>query len=87
MPVYNFKKIQVVPGAKDMIDIVLSRTNRKTPTIIHKGYAIARIRSFYMRKVKYTSQTYHDKLSKILEDFPILDVSLSLIYFNMFFIS
>lgn len=73
MPVYNFKKIQVVPGAKDMIDIVLSRTNRKTPTIIHKGYAIARIRSFYMRKVKYTSQTYHDKLSKILEDFPILD--------------
>jgi len=73
MPVYNFKKIQVVPGAKDLIDIVLSRTNRKTPTIIHKGYAISRIRQFYMRKVKYTSQTFHDKLSKVLEDFPILD--------------
>jgi len=56
-----------------MIDIVLSRTNRKTPTVIHKGYAISRIRQFYMRKVKYTQQTIHDKLSKILEDFPILD--------------
>jgi len=56
-----------------MVDIVLSRTNRKTPTIIHKGYAIARIRQFYMRKVKFTQQTFHDKLSQILEDFPILD--------------
>lgn len=73
MPVYNFKKIQVVPGGKDLIDIILSRTNRKTPTIIHKGYAISRIRSFYMRKVKFTQQTVHDKLSRILEDFPILD--------------
>ena len=80
MPVYNFKRIQVVPGAKDMIDIVLSRTNRKTPTVIHKGYAIPRIRAFYMRKVKYTQQTFHDKLSKVLEDFPILDVG-SLLFF------
>jgi len=71
--VYNFKKIQVVPGGKEMLDIVLSRTNRKTPTIIHKGYAINRIRQFYMRKVKYTSQTFHEKLSQILTDFPILD--------------
>lgn len=70
---YNFKKIQVVPGAKDMVDIVLSRTNRKTATIIHKGYNISRIRSFYMKKVKYTQQTFHDKLSQILDDFPILD--------------
>lgn len=73
MVVYNFKKIQVVPGGKEMLDIVLSRTNRKTPTIIHKGYAINRIRQFYMRKVKYTSQTFHEKLSQILTDFPILD--------------
>jgi len=73
MPVYNFKKIQVVPGAKDMIDIVLSRTNRKTATIIHKGYNISRIRAFYMKKVKYTQQTFHDKLTQIIEDFPILD--------------
>lgn len=48
---YNFKKIAVVPTAKDFIDIVLSKTQRKTPTVIHPSYAISRIRSFYMRKV------------------------------------
>ena len=74
MPTYNFKSIQVVPSASDFIDVVLSKTNRKTPTVIHKGYAIARIRTFYMRKIKYTMQSFHEKLSKILEDFPILDV-------------
>lgn len=48
---YNFKKIAVVPTAKDFIDIVLSKTQRKTPTVIHPSYAISRIRAFYMRKV------------------------------------
>ena len=33
---YNFKKITVVPAAKDFIDITLSKTQRKTPTVIHK---------------------------------------------------
>ena len=52
MPVFNFKTIPPVPSAKDFIDVVLSRTQRKTPTVIHPGYAINRIRSFYMRKVR-----------------------------------
>jgi len=73
MVVYNFKKITVVPTGKDFVDIVLSKTQRKTPTVVHPGYAISRIRQFYMRKVKFTQQTYHDKLSLILEEFPILD--------------
>lgn len=73
MVLYNFKKIQVVPSADQFVDIVLSKTQRQTPTIIHPNYAISRIRSFYMRKVKYTQQSFHDKLSKILEDFPRLD--------------
>lgn len=73
MVVYNFKRIQAVPSSKDFIDIVLSKTQRKTPTVVHKGYQISRIRSFYMRKVKFTQQSYHDKLSQILTDFPILD--------------
>lgn len=38
------------------------------------GYAISRIRKFYMRKVKYTAQNIHDKLSAIIQDFPVLDV-------------
>ncbi len=37
MPVYNFKSIQVVPTAKDFIDIVLSKTQRGTPTVVHNG--------------------------------------------------
>ncbi len=51
MPLYNFKTIQIVPTSKDFIDIVLSRTQRQTPTVVHNGWAINRIRQFYMRKV------------------------------------
>ena len=46
-----------------MIDIVLTRTQRKTPTVIHPGYKITRIRNFYMRKVKFTQQTIGDEES------------------------
>ncbi|KAL8164950.1 UNVERIFIED_CONTAM: Nucleolar GTP-binding protein 1 [Gekko kuhli] len=73
MALYNFKKIMVVPSAKDFIDLTLSKTQRKTPTVIHKHYQIHRIRQFYMRKVKYTQQNYHDRLTQIITDFPKLD--------------
>lgn len=73
MVVYNFKTIAVVPSAKDFIDIILSKTQRKTPTVVHKGYAISRIRRFYMRKIKYTQESYHERITQILEDFPRLD--------------
>jgi len=32
MVVYNFKKLTPVPTSKDFIDIILSKTQRKTPT-------------------------------------------------------
>ncbi|KAF8764562.1 Nucleolar GTP-binding protein 1 like protein [Argiope bruennichi] len=70
---YNFKNIVVVPTAKEFTDIVLSKTQRKTPTVVHKQYKITRIRQFYMRKVKYTQQNFHDKLTQILTDFPKLE--------------
>lgn len=73
MALYNFKKITVVPTSKDFIDIVLSKTQRKTPTVVHKHYKISRIRQFYMRKIKYTQQNYHDKLHQIIQDFPKLE--------------
>lgn len=73
MVVYNLKGITVVPTAKDFVDIILSKTQRKTATVVHKGYQISRIRSFYMKKVKYSAQCFHDKLSQILTDFPVLD--------------
>ena len=41
--------------------------------MIHPGYKIQRIRSFYMRKVKFTEQTINEKLGAMLQDFPRLD--------------
>lgn len=73
MVVYNFKKIQPIPACNDFIDIILTRTQRKTPTVIHPGYKITRIRAFYMRKVKFTEQSITEKLTAILQDFPRLD--------------
>lgn len=46
MPVYNFKKMHAVATSTELIDIVLMRTQRKTPTVIHPGYKITRIRNF-----------------------------------------
>jgi len=80
MVLYNFKQIQVVPSGQDFIDIALSKTQRKTPTVVHKHFAIARIRQFYMKKVKYTQQTFHDRITQILEDFPVLDVRTLMIF-------
>lgn len=70
---YKFKEIQTIPPAKQLVDIVLSKTQRKTPTVVHPGFKITRIRSFYMRKVKFCQTTYGEKFGKILEDFPKID--------------
>mmetsp|Transcript_26509 Transcript_26509/g.60907 ORF Transcript_26509/g.60907 Transcript_26509/m.60907 type:complete len:644 (-) Transcript_26509:62-1993(-) len=70
---YKFKEIETIPPAKQLIDITLSKTNRKTPTVIHPGFKITRIRSFYMRKVKFCQTTYGEKFTKILEAFPKID--------------
>ncbi|CAJ1378870.1 unnamed protein product [Effrenium voratum] len=70
---YRFKDIQTIPTAKQLVDIVLSKTQRKTPTVVHPGFKITRIRSFYMRKVKFCQTSYSEKLSKILEEFPKID--------------
>lgn len=75
MVLYNFKAITVVPTAKDFVDIVLSKTQRKTPTVVHPNYEIGRIRNFYLKKVKFAGQTFHDRLTQILDEFPTLDVS------------
>ncbi|KAI8023688.1 Nucleolar GTP-binding protein 1 [Camellia lanceoleosa] len=61
---YNFKKITVVPTRDDFIDIILSRTQRQTPTVVHKVLHV---------QIKYTQQNFHEKLSTIIEEFPRLD--------------
>lgn len=95
MSTSGLKAIAPVPTAADFLDIVLSKTQRKTPTVshlrdivrnnlinivpqvIHKNFKISRIRNFYMRKVKFTQDTFDEKLGAILTEFPLLDVSWS----------
>ncbi|KAF8634272.1 hypothetical protein AX17_004229 [Amanita inopinata Kibby_2008] len=73
MSTSGLKAIAPVPTATDFLDIVLSKTQRKTPTVIHKNFKISRIRNFYMRKVKFTQDAFDEKLEAILSEFPILD--------------
>ena len=73
MPSYNFKSIPKVPSSTEMVDIMLSKTQRKTPTVVRNGWKISRIRSFYMRKVKFTSQNMVERLKMITDSFPQLD--------------
>ena len=40
---YNFKKIAVVPTAKEFIDVVLSKTQRKTPTEVHNASFVTKV--------------------------------------------
>jgi nucleolar GTP-binding protein len=73
MTIGGLKHIQQVPEALDLIDIVLSQTQRKTPTVVHPGYPVTRIRTFYMRKVRYAQSCFHERLARVLSDFPILE--------------
>ncbi|CAI5449788.1 unnamed protein product [Caenorhabditis angaria] len=70
---YNFKRITVVPTAPELKDVVLSKTQRKTPTVVHRQYSIGRIRAFYARKIKFLQQTLHDKLTQIITEFPKME--------------
>ncbi|TEB28076.1 GTP binding protein 4 [Coprinellus micaceus] len=73
MSTSGLKAIAPVPTAADFLDIVLSKTQRKTPTVIHKNFKISRIRNFYMRKVKFCQDMFDEKLGAILTEFPVLD--------------
>jgi nucleolar GTP-binding protein len=70
---YVFKSIKTVHKANELIEIILSKTQRKTPTEVHPGYQIQRIREFYMRKVKYSSDAFIEKLKETLDGFPKLN--------------
>ena len=44
--------------SKAVINKVLSGTQRKTPTIIHKRFPIEGIRRFYIRKIKFVQHGF-----------------------------
>lgn len=70
---YVFRDVKPILSSEELINVILSKTQRKTPTEVHPGYQIQRIRSFYLRKIKYTSSTFIEKLDNILEGFPKLN--------------
>ena len=59
----------------DGLSIAPSVFHDRVPTACPATLQISRIRNFYMRKVKFSQATFHDKLTAILEEFPKLDVS------------
>ena len=69
----SFLRIRPVPQAKELVDICLSKTNRKTPTVIHKHFEITRIRNFYIRKVRHCGGEFIERLERIVNDFPVMD--------------
>lgn len=69
----SFRDVRSVLSASGLIDVVLSRTQRKTPTEIHNQFKISRIRGFYMRKVKFAQQEFEERLKQVVADFPKLD--------------
>nr|ANM86107.1 nucleolar GTP-binding protein 1 [Stygiella incarcerata] len=70
---YNFKSIPPIPNGKELVDIILTRTQRKTPTVVHKHYEISRIKKFYTVKVQFTHNTISEKLDEIIGGFPRID--------------
>lgn len=71
--IYSFKNIKSIHSAAELVDIVLSKTQRKTPTEVHPKYQIMRIREFYMRKIKFAASCFEEKLQEILVTFPKLN--------------
>ncbi|KAI5149702.1 nucleolar GTP-binding protein [Enteropsectra breve] len=69
----NFSFINQVPQCTDLIDIALSKTNRKTPTIVRAKFEIHRIRNFYTRKVKFSAGEFSNRLDTIQREFPVLE--------------
>ena len=56
-----------------IIDRILSSTQRKTPTVVHKRFSVERVRKFYIRKVKFVQQNFNDYILEIVSMFPSID--------------
>lgn len=74
MVLYNFQQIAIVPNAQDLVELLLSRSQRKIPPVASPSDKISRFRQFYMIRVKLAGQTLHDKLTQITEELPVLQV-------------
>jgi nucleolar GTP-binding protein len=62
-----------IPESNTLINILLSKLQKKTPTIVHKQFSIQKIRQFYFRKIKFFQQEYQKFIEKISKSFPLID--------------
>ena len=62
-----------IPESNTFINIILSKLQKKTPTIVHKQFSIQKIRQFYFRKIKFFQQEYQKFIEKISKSFPLID--------------
>jgi nucleolar GTP-binding protein len=69
---FDLKTLNCVPNGLQLIDNILSRSQRKTPTIVNNSWPIERIRKFYLRKVKFLQSICNEKLTAIIDQFPTL---------------
>jgi len=60
-------------NSKELIDKILSGSQRKTPTVVHKRFSIERIRNFYIRKIKFVQQNFNNQINEALDSFPCID--------------
>jgi nucleolar GTP-binding protein len=62
-----------IPEPKTLINLLLSKLQKKTPTIVHKKFSIQKIRHFYIRKINFFYQEYEIFIEKIGKIFPTID--------------
>ncbi|KAK1348486.1 nucleolar GTP-binding protein 1 [Hamiltosporidium tvaerminnensis] len=70
---FIFKSIPPVLQHTELIDTSLNKTQRQTPTMIHKTTPLPQIRRFYSTKIKTAASNFTSHLSSILTSFPHID--------------
>ncbi len=69
----GFRSIAQVPTCSDIFNRVLGRCQSETPVGVHNGWAISRIRTFYVRKLRFIRRAIDEILRAIVEAFPVID--------------
>merc|ERR1712113_571363 len=62
-----------IPNSNGLVTTALRRTQRQTPTIVRNSWSIQRIRLFYILKIKYFQNFYHEKITQIIIQFPKIE--------------
>ncbi|AEA38962.1 nucleolar G-protein (nucleomorph) [Cryptomonas paramecium] len=59
--------------SNDIINTILSKTQKKTPTIIHKHFSIQRIRKFYIKKLSFAYYNFYNYICNLIQKFPVMN--------------